>query len=222
MLLHYQDLTEVLFEFSDSVTQKLDRLHFKKDQIIYFEGSTPLGAYLIEEGKVKISKTNSNGKTTILRIAIKNEVINYTDIFSNTSYSSSAIAMEDSTFLFIPKAMFLELVKEQAQLCDELLKKLSLDKKQMEARIVDFAYKPVRGRLAEALLALHNKINKDKNSNSLYISRTDLACYVGTARETVNRLLSEFRHGKLVQTNRNTEIELLDLSSLKKIAETDD
>lgn len=219
MLKHYQNLSEITFEFPDPVIKEMDKLYYKKGQIVYQEGSTPLGAYFIQNGKIKITKSSTNGKTAIVRIAVKDEVINYTDVFSQTSYSTSASALEDSELLFIPRVKFWDMVREQTDLCDQLLQKLAMDKKIMEARIVDFAYKPVRGRLADALITLDKKFNGHNKHHRLEISRTDLACYTGTARETVNRILSEFKRDKLVSTNSNHEIDILDEQGLMKISE---
>lgn len=206
------------FKVMDVMQDRSDLLKVKKGQVIYMEGSTPLGAYLVQQGKVKISKIGSDGKEQILRIAVPEEMLTYTDLISNARYTTSAKALEDTTLLFVPKNEFWSTLRANANLFEEFLILVSNDLNRAEQNITSLAYKPVRGRLADALLALGKKLNSvGDGPQSIFISRYDLACYVGTAKETVNRLLSEFRNENLVSTN-GTEIIIDNLRGLMHIS----
>ena len=84
--------------------------------------------------------------------------------------------------------------------------------------ITDIAQKTVRERLAEVLLFLVNDFGLD-NDNFLNISltREELANIVGTATESVIRLLSEFKSDKLVELN-GRKIRILNTKGLEKIS----
>ena len=200
------------------VEENSDQLSLFKGQIIYCEGNTPLGIYFLLKGKVKISKNGSDGKEQIVRIASEGELLNLADILSQTKYTTSTQVIEDSTFLFIPKKEFMNLLVQQSHLFEQILMLLSSDLKFTQQKLTDMAYKPVRGRLSQSLLYLSGKF--DNNSNeypSFHITRYDLACYVGTAKETVNRLISEFRNEGLITTH-GTSINILDTAGLKRIS----
>jgi len=108
------------------------------------------------------------------------------------------------------------MLRDQNHLFEQLLQQISLDVKSVEGKIVDLAYKPVRGRLADAILDLDKKFNEDTGQHYVFITRADLASYVGTVKETVNRLLSEFRNDRLIATN-GTRIILLDINGINRI-----
>ena len=216
MLQDYKPLSQLPFQIPQHILDKLDMLFFKKGQVIFSEGSTPLGAFFLKKGKVKISKTGSQGKEQIIRIVTQREFLSHTDLFTNSRYSTSAKALEDSYLLFISKQEFWEMLREQNHLFEQLLHQISLDVKSVEGKIVDLAYKPVRGRLADAILDLDKKFNEDTGQHYVFITRADLASYVGTVKETVNRLLSEFRNERLIATN-GTRINLLDINGLNRI-----
>ena len=84
--------------------------------------------------------------------------------------------------------------------------------------ITDIAQKTVRERLAEVLLFLVNEFGLD-NDRYLKISltREELANIVGTATESVIRLLSEFKADKLVELN-GRKIRILNSKGLQKIS----
>lgn len=190
-----------IISVAGSLSEQADTLRFKKGQYIYCEHSTPLGAYFIQDGKVKITHKGSSGKEKVLRIDTANDILGYADMLDNRTYSSSAVALEDTTLYFIPKGDFMAHLKEHRLLHEQLLIKLSKDLLSAQSLIPKMAYKPVRGRLADALMELSDKLKeKDGQLPCIYISRADLAGYVGTAKETVNRLLSEFKKEKLITT----------------------
>lgn len=214
-----QDLkapSQLPFQIPKHISDKLDALFFKKGQVIFSESSTPLGAYFLKKGKVKITKTGSLGKEQIIRLVTQKEFLSPTDLFTNSKYSTSAKAMEDSYLLFISKQEFWDMLRDKNHLFEQILQQISLDVKCIEGKIVDLAYKPVRGRLADAILDLDKKFNEDSGQHNVFITRADLASYVGTVKETVNRLLSEFRRERLIATN-GTRIILLDIHGLNRI-----
>ncbi|HEY9184926.1 MAG TPA: Crp/Fnr family transcriptional regulator [Salegentibacter sp.] len=197
---------------------RADYLFFKKGQLIYQEGSTPLGAYFVENGSIKITKLGSSGKEQILRIVTNGELLCLSDLFSQSRYGNSAKTLEDSSLLFISKQDFWEVLKEDERIFRSLLQQLALNIRKDHEKIVGLAYKPVRGRLAEALLSLDSKFSfNGRKAHQITITRADLAGYVGTVKETVNRLLSEFRSEKLIST-QGTRININNPNGLERIS----
>ncbi|MGM0934919.1 MAG: Crp/Fnr family transcriptional regulator [Bacteroidota bacterium] len=197
---------------------RADYLYYKKTQLIYQEGSTPLGAYFVENGSIKITKLGSSGKEQILKISTNGELLCLSDLFSQSRYGNSAKTLEDSSLLFISKQDFWEVLKEDDQIFRSLLQQLALNIRKGNEKIVELAYKPVRGRLAEALLSLNSKFSTNgREPNQVAITRADLASYIGTVKETVNRLLSEFRSEKLIST-QGTRIKISDPNGLERIS----
>lgn len=206
------------FRVIDLLEDEVDHLVYRKGQVIYCEGSTPLGAYFVYEGKVKTSITGSDGKEQILRISSSGDMLSYANLLSGTKYTTWARTLEDSTLLFVPKDDFWNFITQQQQLFAEFVMLTSRDLLQAETRIADLAYKPVRGRLADALISLARKFRGEElNIPTLSITRSDLACFVGTAKETVNRLLSEFRNESLIETE-GSRISILNMDGLRKIS----
>ncbi len=207
----------ILPQIPKQFREKADVLFFKKGQMIYQGGSTPLGAYFVDKGKVKISKTGSFGKEKIVKIATHPELLSFPDLFSRRRYRATAEALEESYLLFISKEDFWKVLYTNREIFSHLLCRLAEDINKLEETSTDLAYKPVRGRLADAILALED-LNDDTNpSHSICLTRIDLAGYVGTVKETVNRLLSEFREEKIVSTF-GSRIEIHNREKLVKIS----
>ncbi|WP_018477912.1 Crp/Fnr family transcriptional regulator [Pontibacter roseus] len=191
---------------------------YKKGQLIFHEGGKPSGLYCINSGKIKISKMGSDGKEQIVRLAKPGDVIGYRALMADSNYSASAVSLEDAVVCFIPRSQFLELISHNVDFASGLMKLLSNALGEAEERMVQMAYKPVRERLAEALLLLQKTYQQREGEDNftISISREDLASIVGTAKETTIRLLSDFKDEQVI-TTKGSSITILDQEKLYKI-----
>jgi len=185
---------------------------YAKGQVVFRIDTMPHGLYYVKSGKVKVFKYGNDGKEQILTIAGAGGYLGYKDLLADRSFTSGAIVVEDAVLVFIPKADFFQVFKSD-DASDYFTHLLCKDLVEAEERMVSMAYKPVRGRLAESLLSLCVTY---REGHGIDLSREDLANFVGTAKETVIRLLSEFKAEKLIHIEGRS-IEVLNLKGLNKI-----
>ena len=88
---------------------------YRTKQTIYNEGQRPKAVYYIKSGKVKIFKTNDDGKEFITNILGPGDFIGYTYILENIPYKETAETLEDAEIMTIPKDDFLKLVSSNVQ-----------------------------------------------------------------------------------------------------------
>lgn len=199
--------------FRGLVTEETtDLIKYKKGQYIYLEGNTPLGVFLIKEGKVKIAKSGSSGKEQIIKILQSGDIINYSELITNKKFKSTAKAIEDSSLFFIGKEEFRSLLKKQPQITEQFVIHLSNELLNAEDRIADISYKPVKARIADALIGFSNE-----NQGAITISRKDLACFVGTAKETLNRIISELKREEAIFVSKGA-LKIKNISKLKSLS----
>lgn len=143
----------------------------------------------------------------------------YRALLAGGQYTSSAVALEDSVVCFVPRLDFIGLLQSNKQFSNTMLHLLASALGQAEAKLLALAYKPVRERLASALVLLQQTYGdeSDKERFSMALTRDDLASLVGTAKETVSRLLSEFREAGYIAT-RGSHLTVLNYERLVKIA----
>ncbi|HKJ78246.1 MAG TPA: Crp/Fnr family transcriptional regulator [Prolixibacteraceae bacterium] len=212
-----------LFKKLDS--QEFSRLNYektcslyKKGSIIYREGSRLTGFFCVTKGIVKIFKTGIDGKEQIIRFAKKGEIIAYRSLLSQELACTTAKVIEEAVLCHIPYQTLLFLVKNNWQFSHHMLQIVCRELREANDYITDIAQKTVRERLAEVLLLLKESFEVD-NQNTLQISltREELANTVGTATESVIRLLSEFKQDKLIEL-QGRKIKFLDIPSLRRVA----
>ena len=214
--------------FGKCTPEQLDKIsasktcsNYKKGQHIFHVNTTPLGVYCICKGIVKLVKTNNDGKEQVIRFAQSGGFLGYRALIADEPLVSTAICIEDTTVCFIPKKNFLELLEQNSLVNWQMLKSLSHDLGVLEERIQSLAQKSVRERVAESLLFLHSTFKSESKQDDAVISitlpREDIANIVGTATETVIRLLSEFKAAKLIAFE-GKKIKILNKPGLEKIS----
>jgi CRP-like cAMP-binding protein len=211
--------------FRNLTAEETDILNFEKDfrqykrgDILYREGNRISGFFCVNSGIIKVFKTGFDGKEQIIRFARKGDIIAYRSVLSNELACTSAKVIEDCQVCFIPSEILISFIKANSTFALDLIRLACHELGEANSFITDIAQKTVRERLAEILLLLVNDFGID-NDNYLKISltREELANIVGTATESVIRLLSEFKSDKLVELN-GRKIKILDTKGLEKIS----
>jgi len=218
------DLGEFLL-FSKLTGEELKRLNlektcsiYRKGSIIYREGSRLTGFYCVIRGIIKIFKTGIDGKEQIIRFAKTGEIIAYRSLLSQELACTTAQVIEDALLCLVPYPTLLFLIQNNWQFSHHLLQIACRELREANDYITDIAQKSVRERLAEVLLLLRENFDLDKqNTLQISLTREELANMVGTATESVIRLLSEFKQDKLIEL-QGRKIKFLSIQGLRKIA----
>ena len=197
---------------------------YKKGHMVFYEGRIPTGVYCLEQGRVKLYRVGLDGKEQIVRLSAPGSLLGIRSLLSNERYTLSAATLEDSVICFINKSFFFHLKEKYPKLNSEIVGYLCNKLKEAEDQIISIAQKPVRERLAESLLILNRVFTPNGQSeikHKISLPREDLANIVGTATETVIRLLHDFKDEKLVSI-KGRSITLIDIRGLKHTAKVFD
>ncbi len=209
----FRHLTDTEFEKLNE--QKVTDL-YRRGAVLYHEGSRINGFYILLSGIIKVYKTGIDGKEQIIRFAKKGDIIGFRSILSNEQACTTAQVIEDSICSYIPGESLIQLVKSNGNFSIELMQITCRELGQANAYITDIAQKTVRERLAEILIQLKNDFGLDQdNVLQISLTREELANIVGTATESVIRLLSEFKQDKLIDLN-GRKIRILNVQGLTK------
>lgn len=215
-----QYLFEDLPQYDKETLQKVMQVkNYRKNEAIFTEGTIPNGIFFLKNGKVKKYKVDNDGREQIIYIYNAGEFFGYSAILSNDTYGDTTLAIENSVIAFISKENFLKILDQSDFFSKLLLKSLSHEFSVMANLMTVLSQRTVRERVALSLLILHRKYKSNIAEDKTYItlSRTDLANMVGTANETLARILHDFREDHLI-IMEGRKILLKDLEPLTRIA----
>ena len=192
--------------------------YYQKGQTIYQEGNVVAGLHCVHQGKIKISKASGDDKEQIVHLARQGDLVGFRSLLAGNRYTSSAVALDDCVVCFVPRPDFLRLVQANLQFSAALMQLLARTLGEAEERILQLAHKPVRERLAGALLLVKRTFREEGEELPFHIAlpREDWAALVGTTKETISRLLSEFKQDGML-TTRGSQITILQPARLQEL-----
>jgi CRP/FNR family transcriptional regulator len=189
--------------------------HFKKNEIIFTEGDTANGFYLVADGKVKVFKASSDGKEQILHILGPGEPFGEVPVFSGKSFPANAQALANSHLLLFPRLAFVKLITDHPSLALNMLAVLSMRLRQFTVQVEHLSLKEVPGRLAAYLMYLSQEQGRD--TVSLSISKGQLASLLGTIPETLSRIFARMSEQNLIEVSGKS-IRITDRLALEELA----
>jgi CRP/FNR family transcriptional regulator, cyclic AMP receptor protein len=180
---------------------------FPQGAILFVEGQSARGAYIVCSGRVKLSTTSRDGKTLILRIAEAGEVLGLHATVSGKPYELTAETLQPCQLDFIKRDDFLHFLQNNADAC--------LNAAQHLSQTVQSAFETIKSlglshsvaeKLARLLLewSADGDVTKDGIRIKVSLTHEEIAQLIGTSRETVTRVLGEFREQHLAQLRGST------------------
>jgi len=198
---------------SDQSGQQLNDIKstavYPKGAMLFIEGQQPRGVFVLCHGKAKLSTSSREGKTIITKISDPGDVLGLNAVVSNRPYEITAEMMEPGQANFIAREAFLQFLKEHGEVALRVAEQLSRNyyTAYEEIRTLGLATSPSE-KFAKLLLSWTTMSAADNGGAQLKLTLTheEIAEIIGTTRETVSRLFSEFKKKQLLQLKGSTLI----------------
>ena len=196
------------------IAKVITNMEFKKDEIIYLSGDKAEKLYIINEGRVKISRLSEAGKEQIIRILGPGDFMGELFLFSNSIHNNNAQALERTVVCMIDGSKIKKIIEEHPCISIKILEELSKRLEKAENLIEQLGIKDVEQRIAETLLSMV----ESSSEVILSMSKKDFASHIGMSQETLSRKLSFFQEMGWIELIGHRKIIILDKESLYNIA----
>ncbi len=173
-----------------------------KDSQIVAQDEPGDALFIIARGRVKVVLYGDNGREVILTILKAGEFFGEMSLVDDMPRSANVIASEDSTVLILKRDQFAEQVRLSPTMGLKIMAELSKRLRRADEIIGNLATLDVYGRVAHIMIELAKKDGEEVEEGILIRERPtqqDIASMIGTSRETVSRVLSEFQKRGFVE-----------------------
>ena len=189
--------------------------------MLFVEGQSPRGVFILCSGKVKLSTSSADGKTLILRISEIGEVLGLAAVVSGKPFQATAEVLEPTQANFISRNEFLEFLRGHGEAALRVAQQLAENYHHAlsEMRTIGLSHSAGE-KLARFLLdwiAEHHTGNGEIKVK-LTLTHEEIAQMIGASRETVTRLFTDFKKKQLLQIKGSTLV-IRDRAGLEKILE---
>lgn len=179
--------------------------HVAAGGFYFHQGEPATHLYVLTEGEVKLVRTDPDGRSTILRVAVPTEPFGHVGALGGTSRTASAQAVQDSRALAWDAAIVLGAMLTDPGLSLSAVRVLAHEMQRERYRAQDLATLPVEQRLARLLLRFVRSLGRKTPHGvavRLALSGQDLAEMIGTTPYTVSRILAAWRREDIVDVRR--------------------
>jgi len=203
------------------LTKNIQRFRYRKGDPLFQEGDTPRHLFCMGKGKAKVVQHSGGDREQILHMVKAGDLMGYRAILGNDTYSCSGEVTEDTDICHIPRDIFEKLLERNPALGLKISRMLALELREAELKITQMALRPVKERVAGALLSLlhHYGFEDDQVTLNYHLKREELANMTGTTRETATRMLYVLQKNGWIQV-AGKKIRLLNLTALKEWVDT--
>lgn len=199
------------------VSQRVVPRQYSAGQMVFGEGESCTGLYVVVAGHVRIFKSSAGGREQVLSIDGPGSSIAELPVFDGGNYPASVVAIDDATLLFLSKQDFQALCLTHPQVALKVLRVVGARLRRLVGIIEELSFTTVRHRLAAFLLRLAQKEGKETASGveiTLPVSNQELASQIGTVRELVSRNLSRLQAEGLLKMDGRSVV-LCDRTALE-------
>lgn len=183
---------------------------YPKGALLFVEGEQPRGVFVLCRGQAKLTTTSSDGRTLIVKIANPGEILGVSAAMLGRPYEVSAETIEASQVSFIRRDDFLRFLSAYPEACMHTAQQLSekYQSAQREIRALGLAQSTSEklGKLLLEWCDLHGEVTPKGTRIKVLLTHEEVAQMIGTTRETVTRLLSEFKRKNIIEVKGSTII----------------
>ncbi|MEA2433567.1 MAG: family transcriptional regulator, cyclic receptor protein [Actinomycetota bacterium] len=181
----------------DSIAQHATERAFTKNQDIFHRGDHGDSLYVVVSGRVKVYVEYEPGTEMLLTTLGPHEVFGEIALLDDAGRSASAAALEATTLLTLKRVNLLELIHQNPQLADPVLRSVGETVRRLTERAWDLIFLDLPGRVAKLLL--DQAATSGGARVELGLTQSDIAGLVGGSRQAVNQVLRHFQQRGYIQ-----------------------
>lgn len=185
------------------------RRSIDNDQTLFLKGDAGDALYGVRRGRIEISTSTEDGRKLILNVLGSGDIFGEIALLDGRPRTADAVAGETSELFMIRRADFQKLLCDEPQIALQIIALLCSRLRWVSERVEESALLPVSARLGRRLLKLAEDFGDD-----IRISQEDLGVLSGATRETVNRILQQWRRERVIALSRG-RLQVLDRKRLQ-------
>ncbi|MDG5789160.1 Crp/Fnr family transcriptional regulator [Evansella sp. AB-P1] len=173
----------------------------KSGAFLFYEGDFPEHVYLVRTGRVRLSKMTAEGKEFSVHLKQKDELVGEVGLFNEMSISVTAEVIEEATLVRFDRHTLEALFREHGEIAVAFMKWFARHTQSTQAKFRDLILCGKTGAFYSTLIRFSNSYGVEQNGSILInvqLTNQDIANYIGTSRESINRMLNELKKSKVL------------------------
>jgi CRP/FNR family cyclic AMP-dependent transcriptional regulator len=204
-----------------ALTRGMRGRRFRRGEVLFHEGDPGDALFVVASGAIKVVVPSEDGDEAILATLRRGDFLGELALLDGAPRSASAIALEPTEVLALPRDQFRALVAAEPAIRDALFSALARELRRLTTHVTELHFLDLAGRLAASLARLAEDHGERLPNGAVRLdaplTQSDLAAMIGATRQSVNKLLGEFEAAGLIKTERDS-ILIPNLAALERAA----
>ncbi|ONF50505.1 Crp/Fnr family transcriptional regulator [Methylobacterium radiotolerans] len=168
-----------------------------RHEILFQKGDPGDALYAVRRGQIRIGAGSDDGRAVTLNLLGPGDVFGEIAFLDGHPRTAEAVALEPADLFVVEGRAFLKLLAGDPALAVQIINLLCQRLRWMSARMEEATLLPLDIRLARRLITLSEDFGAE-----IQVTQQELAAFVGAARESVNRVLQDWRRSGLIDLGR--------------------
>lgn len=211
-------LSNLTEEEADKISSGVTTVSYKKGAYLFKAGAKANKLFILCKGKIKVYKTNSEGKEQIIYIMSDGDFFGAFNLLKEDEFDMDAVALEDSEVSLLAKSEFDKIILSNPEITLKVFEKAYERLTKAEALVERLSINNLDSKVAGLLVHLANEFGNETKDGiliKLSISREEMGSYAGIARETMSRKLNYFQERGLIEVKNKKQILIKQIDALK-------
>ena len=190
----------------------------KKGEPVYLPQDQADAVLLIAQGRVKICHATPDGKQSIIGFIDAGEIFGELALLGNERRDEYVEATEKTTIVMLPKQAVMQTIQKYPALVIGVTKLIGARRQRVEKRLRNLLFRSNRERVIHLLLELSEKYGQRTEEGvalNIRLSHQEMACLIGSTRETVTVVLGQLQKENLLKISRR-RVTINDLDRLAR------
>ena len=215
---HAQDSPLSDEEFGCLVTRAVQRVTFRKGEVLFSQGQSSSSLYSLTEGMVKICSNTADGHEQIVGLSTPGNLLVGLQSIKDNRYAYTGVAETVVTACKINHKALLGCIEKRGEVALRLLDALKAQLAHSRALMEVMGHKCAAAKIASFILLMTPKSEHGNCRFALPFSRLEMASLLGLTEETVCRLMASMRRAGTIYAPRG-KIEIRDWKQLRAISD---
>jgi CRP-like cAMP-binding protein len=190
------------------IARTLRARRFRRGEVLFHEGDPGDALFIVASGAVKVVVPSEDGEEAILATLRRGDFLGELALLDGAPRSASAVALESTEALALPRDQFRALVANEPAIRDALLASVAGELRRLTTHVAELHFLDLTGRLASRLARLADEHGERMPNGEIRLdaplTQSDLAAMIGATRQSVNKLLGEFEADGLLRMERDS------------------
>jgi CRP/FNR family transcriptional regulator len=186
--------------------------------VLFTAGEPCRGLYVVRRGRVRVYRVSAEGREQVLHVEGPGRPVAELPLFDGGPYPASAVTLEDSELVFLPRADFEEAYRAEPDFAHAIIRGLGRRLRHLVHVTETLAFRDVAARLALLLAGYAERTGSPTPAGvELALDRTqeELSYEIGTARESVSRAFRQLERRGVIRRLDGARLLIPDLERLR-------